>query len=138
METLDFSANIYQIRVWLRKISPMIWRRLLIRGDSTIADLHYTLQIAMGWSDYYLHRFYIDGKEYGISRIFGVCFSDDPEEVKLYQFCFRPKEKFIVHRVLVGKVRFYSFFSGNFHQMRINNNGKNSSKEVFPICYCYH
>jgi len=28
----------------------MIWRRLWVRSDSTIADLHYTLQIAFGWS----------------------------------------------------------------------------------------
>jgi hypothetical protein len=36
---------VYQFKVVLRGISPMIWRRLLVHGDSTIADLHYTLQI---------------------------------------------------------------------------------------------
>jgi hypothetical protein len=35
----------------------MILRRLLVRSDNTIADLHYTLQIAMGWEGYHLHRF---------------------------------------------------------------------------------
>ena len=29
----------------------MIWRRLLVSGESTIEDLHYILQIAMGWSE---------------------------------------------------------------------------------------
>ena len=43
-----------------------------------------------------------------------------------------------VLRRLVGKLRFFLFFSGNFHQMCINNYGKNYYKEVFPICYCYH
>ena len=42
---------VYQFKVVLRQVSPMIWRRLLVRNDSTIADLHYTLQIALGWSD---------------------------------------------------------------------------------------
>lgn len=125
METLDFSANIYQIRVWLRKISPMIWRRLLIRGDSTIADLHYTLQIAMGWSDYHLHRFYIHGKEYGISRICGVCFSDDPEEVKLDQFCFRPKEKFIYE---------YDFTDQWIHEIRVEELVPFDRKRTYPVC----
>jgi Plasmid pRiA4b ORF-3-like protein len=37
--------------VWLCEISPRIWRRLLVRSDSTSADLHHTLQIAMGWDD---------------------------------------------------------------------------------------
>jgi Plasmid pRiA4b ORF-3-like protein len=40
-----------------RRESPMIWRRLLVRSDSTIADQHYTLQTAFGWSDEHLHRF---------------------------------------------------------------------------------
>jgi hypothetical protein len=31
---------VYQLRVVLRSISPLIWRRLLVRSDSTIADLH--------------------------------------------------------------------------------------------------
>jgi hypothetical protein len=39
---------VYQFKVVLRQVSPMIWRRLLVRSDSTIADLHYTLQIAWG------------------------------------------------------------------------------------------
>jgi hypothetical protein len=39
------------LRVVLRGIGQLIWRRLLVRGDSTIADLHRTLQVAFGWSD---------------------------------------------------------------------------------------
>ncbi len=56
---------VYQLRVVLRGISPLIWRRLLVRGDSTIADLHHALQIAFGWTDTHLHRFVIHRKDYG-------------------------------------------------------------------------
>ncbi|MEJ7863342.1 MAG: hypothetical protein WKF90_17060 [Pyrinomonadaceae bacterium] len=35
---------IYQLRVILKDISPLIWRRLLVPGDYSIADLHYILQ----------------------------------------------------------------------------------------------
>ena len=35
--------DVYQLHVWLREISPLIWRRMLVRSDSTIADLHQTL-----------------------------------------------------------------------------------------------
>ena len=52
-------VEIYQFHVWIRQISPMIWRRLLVRSDSSIADLHYTLQIAFGWSDEHLNMFHI-------------------------------------------------------------------------------
>jgi len=60
---------IYQLKVVLLGVSPMIWRRLLVCGDSTITDLRYILQIAMGWSDDHLHQFRIHGKRYGIAWI---------------------------------------------------------------------
>ncbi len=43
----------------------MILRRLLVRSDMSLADLHYAIQIAMGWEDFHLHRFSIHGKVYG-------------------------------------------------------------------------
>ncbi len=58
---------IYQLKVLLLGISPMIWRRIGVRSDSTIADLHYIIQIAMGWKDEHLHQFLIHGVHYGIS-----------------------------------------------------------------------
>src|SRR5947209_15549346 len=53
---------VYQRRVVLRGISPLIWRRLLVRSESTVADVHRTLQVAFGWSDEHLHRFVIHGR----------------------------------------------------------------------------
>jgi hypothetical protein len=67
---------IYQLKVVLLGISPMIWRRLKVSSDSTIEDLHYTLQIAMGWEDIHLHHFIIYGKQYGITQPGGIIFSD--------------------------------------------------------------
>ena len=55
----DFSAPaIYQLKVVLLGGSPIIWLRLLVCGDSTIVDLHYILQIAIGWSDDHLPRIF--------------------------------------------------------------------------------
>ena len=60
--------RVYQLKIVLRGISPMIWRRLLLRSDQSIADLHYAIQIAVGWSDSHLHRFHIHGKDYGVAH----------------------------------------------------------------------
>jgi hypothetical protein len=46
-ETHRHEAQIYQLRAVLRGISPLIWRRLLVRSDSTVAQLHQALQVAM-------------------------------------------------------------------------------------------
>ena len=88
-------VKVYQLRVYLRQISPMIWRRLLVRIDSTIADLHYTLQITMGWDDFHLHQFIIRGKRYGESRMGGLLFSDNPRRIPLGDLRFRLKERFL-------------------------------------------
>lgn len=89
------SPQIYQFRVWLREISPAIWRRILVRSDSTIADLHHTLQIVMGWTDFHLHQFLIRGREYGISRPYCPSFKDNPHTLRLADFRFLRRERFV-------------------------------------------
>jgi hypothetical protein len=59
--------SVYQLRVVLRGISPLIWRRLLVRSDTTLAHLHDVLQMVFHWSDEHLHSFQIHGREYGSS-----------------------------------------------------------------------
>jgi len=83
----------YQLKVVLLGISPMIWRRILVLSDSTIEDLHYTLQISMGWEDIHLHHFIIHGKQYGVTQPGGTTFSTRACEVKLSTFGWQPKEK---------------------------------------------
>jgi hypothetical protein len=73
----------------------MIWRRLLVRSDATIADLHYVLQIALGWTDSHLHRFRIRGQDYGVWHLGGPFFSTDARHVRLSDFCFRINERFL-------------------------------------------
>ncbi len=47
MNTAVPGVQIYRLHVWICQISPMIWCRLLVRSDCTIADLHYTLQMVL-------------------------------------------------------------------------------------------
>ena len=75
-ETPPSGPFVYQLRVVLRGISPLIWRRILVRSDSTIADLHATLQLVFGWSDEHLHRFVVHGRQYSISYAGGLRFRD--------------------------------------------------------------
>jgi hypothetical protein len=37
------SPAIYQLRIRLERISPLIWRRLLVTDVTTIAELHTTI-----------------------------------------------------------------------------------------------
>lgn len=58
------STRIYQLKIFLREISPMIWRRLLVSEDNTLLALHEVIQLAMGWEGYHLWTFSINGREW--------------------------------------------------------------------------
>ena len=118
-------APIYQLKVWLQGISPMVCRRLLVRSDSTIADLHYTIQIAMGWSDVHLNRFHIHGQDFGVYHDGGICFSDNPEKVPLSAFGFRTRERFLYE---------YDFGDEWLHEVRIEKRLPLNPKKTYPVC----
>lgn len=86
--------KIYLIKIAMHGVSPMVWRRLKIPGNTSIAQLHEAIQIAFGWDDEYLNQFHIYGKDYGVYHDGGLNFSDDPEQVYLDDFEFDPLDKF--------------------------------------------
>ena len=57
--------SIVSLKVALRGTRPPVWRRLLMPGTMTLADLHQAIQAAMGWKDCHLHVFDIAGRQYG-------------------------------------------------------------------------
>ncbi|CAN5373485.1 hypothetical protein BH23ACT6_BH23ACT6_18780 [soil metagenome] len=52
-----------RVRVDLDGSRPAIWRRLELRGDLRVEQLHEVLQAAMGWADAHLHRFWLGPKK---------------------------------------------------------------------------
>jgi len=58
--------SVYQIKVSLRGTRPPVWRRLVVRADTTLFRLHGILQDAMGWTDTHLHQFYAEGRRFGV------------------------------------------------------------------------
>ncbi len=87
MTTSATLLSIYQLRIVLRSISPLIWRRVLVRSDTTLSHLHTILQIVFAWSDEHLHSFHIHGREYGSSRT-------PTRGVRLRDFCLHRGERF--------------------------------------------
>src|SRR5262245_49755133 len=50
---------IYQIKVTLRDFKPFVWRRIQVRSDATLGELHAIIQMAIGWSNSHLHHFIV-------------------------------------------------------------------------------
>ena len=125
MMTKELSTEVYRLYVWIRHISPMIWRRLLVRSDSTIADLHFTLQIVFGWSDDHLNWFHIHGQDYGIYHDGGISFSSNPNQVRLVDFKFRKNERFLYE---------YDLSDCWQHEVRVEACLAPEDKRHYPCC----
>ena len=58
----DMPPDACQLKIALSRISPMVWRRVLVRSDLTLYGLHRVIQTAFGWEDFHLHQFKIHGR----------------------------------------------------------------------------
>jgi len=123
--TKELSTEVYRLHVWIRQISPMIWRRLLVRSDCSITDLHFILQIAFDWSDDHLNMFHIHGQDYGIYHDGGISFSTDPDQVRLCDFGFRNNERFLYE---------YDFNDRWRHEVRVEARLAQEVKRFYPCC----
>jgi hypothetical protein len=119
------TSEIYQFHVWLRGISPLIWRRLLIRSDQSVADLHYALQLAFGWSDCHLNRFRIHGKDFGVHHVGGPIFDRKADQIRLADFGFRLGERFVYE---------YDFEDCWEHQIRLERIRPLEPQRLYPVC----
>jgi len=59
------AGSILQFKIWLKGVSPMIWRRVEVTEATTLRELHGIFQIVMGWEGVHLFTFHLHGAEYG-------------------------------------------------------------------------
>jgi hypothetical protein len=118
MESSHVLPDIYQFRIVMRGISPLIWRHLLVRHDTTLAQLHHILQFLFDWSGEHLHEFHIYGKDYGDHGA-------ETRDVRLCDFRLRPGERF-----------WYVYDFGAYWQcdIRLEASLSADAKQFYPVC----
>jgi hypothetical protein len=94
MEHAFTSPHVNQFRVVVQGISPLIWRRLLVGSDMSLATLHAALQVVFAWSDTSLHAFHIHGQAYGTPRLDGPHIDGDARHVPLAALRLHQGERF--------------------------------------------
>ncbi len=117
--------SVYELRVVLRGVSPLIWRRVLVVGDTTVAELHAILQLVLGWTDEHLNRFVIHGREYGVSHVGGIGFRDDPRQLRTVDLGLRVGERFLYE---------YDFTDGWQHDVRLERILPLEPRRRYPVC----
>ncbi|MCY1667332.1 plasmid pRiA4b ORF-3 family protein [Rhizobium sp. SL86] len=56
---------IQQFRIWLKGVSPMVWRRVQVASTMTLCEFHGVLQVVLGWEGVHLYQFIIHTARYG-------------------------------------------------------------------------
>ena len=111
---------ILQIKVWLKGISPMIWRRVLVPASFTLRELHGVIQVAMGWEGFHLFQFCLRAVRYGSSEL-----SASSPDVTLAALRLRRCSRFIYEYDLNIPWR---------HEVRIEDRVAPEAGKTYPIC----
>jgi len=61
---MPVGPSIHTIKVSLRYMKPSVWRRLQVASQTSLAELHHIIQVAIGWHDCHLHQFEVNGVHY--------------------------------------------------------------------------
>jgi hypothetical protein len=115
---------IFQMKVTLKDIEPLIWRKILVSGGITFHKFHKILQIVMGWEDYHLYSFTIGGSDYGIP---------DPES----PYEFKDSRKIKLQKAISGDTKFvyvYDFGDDWRHEIKVDQILKANKGQFFPVC----
>lgn len=101
----------------------MIWRRLLVTGNTTLLELNEVIQLAMGWEGYHLWTFSINGREYG--HAYGGGLGSDTYETTLSELKLRPRQRFL-----------YEYDFGDYwqHEMWLEKITELEPNKSYPIC----
>lgn len=89
-------VTIYQLKVTLKGSKPPIWRRIQVKSNFRLSDLHGVIQSVMGWDGGHLHQFIHNGQYFGEPSDDDDDWSEvtDEDQVKLSDLNLRAKSKF--------------------------------------------
>jgi len=122
-KTRDGPAPVLQLRVDLRGSKPPIWRRLQVRGDIALRELHTVLQVAFNWHSTHMYAF---------DTAYGQFGSPDPE------LGLRSDAKVTLEQVAAGpgtKLTYtYDFGDDWEHLITVEDTVPSEDASIYPRC----
>jgi hypothetical protein len=121
---------VHQLKVKLKDIRPVIWRRIQVNGSTTLYKLHDILQVAMGWENCHLYEFEIAGRRYGPpdDEFAGMAFGEpavDDKKAKLSE---------VAPVVKCRLLYTYDFGDGWEHDVTVEKILPDEKGGQYPVC----
>ena len=118
-------VSIYQLKVTLKGSKPPIWRRVQVKDNIRLGDLHGVIQCAMGWDGGHLHQFVHKGKYFGAPSDDDCGPVTDEDKVRLSDLHLRAKSKFVYE---------YDFGDGWMHDIVVEKTLPVEKGVDYPRC----
>jgi hypothetical protein len=118
--TAGDTASLLQFKIWLLKVSPMVWRRILVPSTCTLRELHGTIQVAMGWEGTHLFEFCLRAARYGSWEL-----SAASPNVTLAELQLRKGARFTYE---------YDLNIPWEHEIRLENRAEPETGKRYPAC----
>jgi len=126
LRAVKVPSLVYQLRIELLDVEPLIWRRLLVPASVKLHQLHVMLQWTMGWAGGHLHEFVIGHNHYGVP-------DPDFDSPPLVQRDDRiTLEAALGHRK--SFIYLYDFGDGWEHQITVENISPPDPAVKLPVC----
>ena len=121
--------KLYQIKIQLLKITPPIWRRVIIPSDMLLSDFHKVIQSVMGWTNSHLHQF-IKDETYFLPRMEDDWTWDDMNNVD-YK---RRKVSGLLRKENDKIIYEYDFGDSWLHTITLEKITENTRGQKKPVC----
>jgi hypothetical protein len=119
-------APVYTLKITLLGTDPPVWRRVALRGDVALEDLHWVVQLAMGWTNSHLHQFFVGKRRFGQPHPdYGDDRMDDEADFTLTEVA--PRKG--------AKLRYeYDFGDSWMHEIAVEKIDKAAADHKHPVC----
>ena len=123
--------EIIRLKISLNESNPLIWRQILLHKDTTFFELHHIIQITMGWENYHMCEFNIEG--YRIGDIFeeektGGNGNDSVLDSRIVKLC-----DVLTFKDEVFQYE-YDFGDGWEHTIKVEDFLDIDNKHGYPVC----
>lgn len=127
-------SSVYQFKITLEEIKPIIWRRIQVPQRYNFWDLHVAIQDSMGWQDYHLHQFEMVNPKTG-EKVHITIQDDDNED--LYDSPVIPDEeaKISSYFTLENKTAKYEYDFGDGWEHKLFLRKSYQQNQVLNILY---
>lgn len=128
LATPTAKKTLYQLKVSLVGITPLIFRRVLVCEDTHLSTLHTIIQIVMGWGNSHQHEFLCAGTRYSDCGL-------EPQQAAVYVLPESEARLCDVAPAVKSSLRYhYDFGDGWMHKIVVEKKCAAASSVFTPLC----